>query len=395
MSALHDVDPPPGTLVLLTSVMAAAPAINYALAAAGPEVVASGLVSTAQLASLPAITFVLAALLGRACVAASDRFAVGRQLQAVLLLAALSLLVAAIGHDYWWFLAAAVIAAPGQALCNSLTNRAIRAQAPVAAIPSWTGIKQSGVQVGQFVVGAAVSAAVGLGSMGWRPAVLGVGMVALVLMVAGRRPAARLSASVRPTRARASRAALPVGVGATIIVVGLTGFAMQTLNVFLPLFVAAGLGAGPTLGAVAVAVVGVTGLGARIVVARGLARGSDTGTILVVATVLAVLVPLHLWLAERCAPWFVWIAAVIAGSSLLTVSTVANSLVIRECPPNSIGRVSAALSIAMYVGFALGPLTTGTMLHVTGSFALSWVPSALALLGSVAFAIAASHQRRA
>ncbi|WP_022903635.1 MFS transporter [Curtobacterium sp. B8] len=382
-----------GSLALLTSVMAAAPAVNYAFAAAGPAMLDSGIVTSPEFAALPAVTFVLAAVLGRSCGALSDRLDLSRQVHAVFLLAALSLLVAAGGTNFWWFLAASVIAAPGQALCNSLTNRAVRAVAPHARVPTWIGVKQSGVQAGQFLVGAVMIVAIG--SVGWRSGMLVVGAIVLGVVLIGHRRTAELGSTVRPVTGRRPRVSLPRGVALTIGVVGLSGFAMQSLNVFLALFVADGLGYGTAGGAAAVAGIGLTGLAARAGMARGLTRGRSVGSSLVTATALALLVPPGLWLAESSVRWIVWLVVILAGASLLCVSAVANTLVIQTCGSDVIGAVSARLSTWMYVGFASGPVVTGAVLHTTGSFALAWVPSAVAVFGGVVLAVAASTQRRA
>jgi sugar phosphate permease len=111
-------------------------------------------------------------------------------------------------------------------------------------------------------------------------------------------------------------------------------------------------------------------------------------------TALALLVPIWLWAAGTGAAWIVWLVAVIAGVGLLGVSTVANTLLIRSCPPTALDAASGQLSMWMYAGFAVGPLPNGALLGWSGSFAMDWLPSALSVAVAVVLTLRARADKR-
>jgi predicted MFS family arabinose efflux permease len=392
MTELHTEKTGRGILVTLTALMAAAPMVNYAMSAASPVLVGERIVSATLLAVIPTVTFTLAAVIGRLAGPLTDRLPIALQLRVLFGLSAASLILAATGATFTSFLVAGVLAAPAQALCNSATNRSIRAVAPASDVPRWTGVKQSGVQVGQLVAAIVVVTAVSSG-VGWRIGFLALALVVLVAAF-GQMPNS-LSVRGGPTVvARAPRTPLPAAARLAVVVVGLTGLAMQSVNVYLALFVSDALQLGSVAGGAAVACVGLSGVASRTVIARALARGWSTAAAMRTTTASALLVPIGLWAAGTSAAWTVWLVAVIAGVSLLGVSTVANTLLIRSCPPTTLGAASGQLSMWMYAGFAVGPLATGALLGWSGSFAVAWLPSALSIAAAVVLTLRVPADKR-
>ena len=381
-----DVSRISGALATLTALMAAAPAINYAISAAAPELYREGLLSAGELALIPASTFVLAAFIGRTAGPLTDRLSFATQTRVLFVLAALSLAIGVLATGLAGFLSASVIAAPAQALCNSVTNRAVASTSQPDLVPRWTGIKQSGVQGGQFVVGVVI--AVAAATVGWRTGFAVLAVAVVVVIAVCWEPVGRLSRIVDTSApGRRSGLSLPTGIGPAMATTGLSGFAMQSVNVYLALFVVSRLRLDTELGAVAVAGVGVCGVIGRTCIARGLARGWEPQGVLLATTLLSTLVPMGLWVVPMTTPWLLWVVVAVAGVGLLGVSTAANTLLIRVCGPSNLGAASGRLSMWMYSGFAAGPIITGAVLSATGSYSAAWTPSAIAIAASVGCAV--------
>ncbi|MGO2081247.1 MAG: MFS transporter, partial [Glutamicibacter arilaitensis] len=233
-----------GMLAILLSAVGIAPLLNYGLNATSDLVIRDLGITESQFGLLATVCFGCAALGNAAFGKFSDKQPDTRLLLLIFGTTAVALGLAAIPAGFVLLLIASGLAGFAQSFPNGVTNRILVQRVPSAQRITWTGIKQSGVQVSQLVgsLGFPMLAAV----IGWHGASLvGAALAAILAILALRivsatpMLAAPAPRSPQPDKSRPAPAAAP---STRFVIIALSsygfinGVGVQATNVYLALF---------------------------------------------------------------------------------------------------------------------------------------------------------------
>ncbi|PLC11567.1 hypothetical protein AUQ48_04045 [Kocuria flava] len=439
----RDRSPGTGLMLVLMATMAVGPLLTHSLSAMSPLVIADLGLSESQFGLLATVTFAAAAVTAVRTGRWADRLTPRTLLVVIFGGAAVSMLLAVAAPGYAVLLVAMVVSGLGQVMANPATNRLIRLHVPAPRRASWLGVKQAGVQAAQLAAGL-VFPALGL-LLGWRPAVALAAALVVVLLLAGVRtvpdgsappygragpggpaaadgraaggrigaqgPGAPAGSGARAAgggapdrdvparrRRRAARPPMPGVVRAYAAAAALTGLGAQSANVYLPLYAHRELGLDVVAAGATVSVAALLGIASRVVWARVMDRPGTDGFVLLVvmalgaagSAALLVVAPLHPSLT-----WTVWPAAVLHGAAALAVSVVVMSGTMRAVPAERLGAATGVVTMGLYAGFCTGPLLTGGLLQLTGSFGTGWTVVLACYLACALLAALARRRARA
>lgn len=362
----------------LASVMAVGPLVLHALTALGPHVVESLGLSATQFGALWFVSFGAAGLLSIQGGKLTDRLGARPLVVGVFLSSLIGLVTVGLAESYPWLLLAAALGGLAQAISNPVTNHLVFVSVSRGSQGLALGIKQSGVQVGQFLIGLllpTIALNVGLDvGMGLFAALAVLGVVVTVRLVprTARRarntrsgPAPRVGAEVRRLAAFAFVA----------------GAVNQSINVYTPLYAHQVLGTPVERAGLIVAAVGGLGvisrllwgrIGDRIVDPRAPLQWVAGGTAISAFLLLA---------APRLGEPMIWLSVVVFSATALAANVLIMLVVVRAVPDGSIGHASGWASSGLYAGFMIGPVSFGAVIDGTSGYALSWALTAAVTIG--------------
>lgn len=279
-------------------------------------------------------------------------------------------LMVAFAPNWAWVLAAAAMMGLPLGIGNPITNVLIVNRVDDAVQGTATGIKQSGVQIGALLAGAVVPPIAAAYS--WRPAVglLGVLafaglMLSLPLRQAPSSGRAELSLDGSRKQGRPSSLAAFLGVYAALM-----GCGTSAVISFLPLFAHGELSLPASRAGQLIAVVGLVGAAARVLMGVLGNRISRFEPLLVVLAAVA-MGSAGMLVAASSRPYLVWLAVIGLGASAIAWQTPAMLAVVRE------RRIAAQSSGVVMTGFIggmmIGPLTFGSLVDATSSYLLGWI----------------------
>ncbi|AJC60858.1 MFS transporter [Streptomyces sp. 769] len=368
---------------LLTAAMALSMMQLFLIGALGPRLVGELGLSRTELGLTTTVGFGVAALLSPVAGRLVDRAGPRRCLVALFLLVAVSLGLVGAASGTAALLAAVGLGGLPQALANPATNKLILARVPPERRAGVTGWKQSGVQFGAFAAGLPLS--VLAAAIGWREAVwTAAGLAAVAAWGIGVLPPDRTALATVPDTGRPVvwRRAVVVRLALYSL---LLGCGIASVNTYLALFGSQRVGLSPTVAAVLVAVLGVAGIGGRVVWSRTAGRPGRGEALPALLAAGAVGAALTLCAAVGV-PVLVWVAAVAVGSFAVAANAVSMVLVIRQAAPGRAGRDSALVSAGFFAGFAAGPPLFGVLVSTAG-YGPGWLLVAAEFAGAAAVAL--------
>lgn len=354
---------------VLVLAMGIGPLAVYALSALSPLVTSALNLNRTQLGLLATIAFIAAAISSGVVGRAADVLS-ARLVMAVLFLAAgVALLAIGLARSYVWLLIAVGVSGSAQALSNPITNRLISSHIPPGRRGALMGVKQSGVQMSQFVAGLALPSVALL--LGWRGAIATAAAFALPGLALLHHS---IPAHKSATQFAGSRRArdLPKAVWWLGGYAFLTGAAVQATNVYLPLFGYERLHLPVATAGLAAAMVGGVGLAARIVwgqLADRCRLPHRPLAFLAGASAVSALVLLAAGIAGWA--WLMWLAAALFGASGIATNVVAMLAIVRVADPSVVGTASGVLAVGLYLGFAVGPVCFGSVVDALG-YSTGW-----------------------
>jgi len=352
--------------------MGVGPLVHYSLSALGPLVVADLDLSATAFGVLWFVIFGVASLLSVTGGTLTDRFGPRYLVAGAFLTALVAIVVGSGAPSYAWLLVAAGLSGIGQALTNPATNALISTDVAPDRQGLVLGIKQSGVQAGQFVAGLALPSVALL--FGWRWALLTGGALALAGLALTLRVVPG-SAARSGRRRGAAQGPLPVAVRWMTAYSFLMALVTQATNVYLPLYVHDELGAPVGRAGLVVAALGGVGIVARLAWGA-LARESEAEHAFfagLAAAAAVAMVAFHL--AAYAGEWLVWAGAALFSFSALAANVVVMLAVVRTVGSGAVGRASGWTSRGLYLGYMAGPPLFGAVVDAA-SYAVAWLACA-------------------
>lgn len=368
-----------GTLLALA--MGAGPLVNHGFTALSPLLVTELGLSTVQYGALWTVTFGVGAALTMLGARVFDQVAPRVTLTAVFSTAALGLVAAGLASSYAWLVVAAVLGGLSQSVATPVTNQVVSRSLPRRSWGLALGLKQSGVQVAQFVTGITLPT---LALLWGRDAgfVVLTALPVVGLLLVRRLVPARPSPVDAATEASAP-ARLPAHVTWLTVYAFIAGASQQAVNVHLPLYAHDAVGVPVTRAGLLVAAVGVLGIVARMVWSRGAGRLPDVRAPLLWMGVLgfgsATVLGAGTWLGE----WVVWLGAALFACGALAANALIMLVVVRVVPATMVGRASGRTAGALFAGFMAGPVGFGLLVDGPGGYPLAWAAVASATVAMV------------
>lgn len=345
--------------------MACAPAAVFAVQAMGPYLVGEGTLDAQSLGAVIGLAYLVAALASTIAGRLVDRSRSGAWLVVVPLLSMGA--VTALMYGTGAGVLAAVIPLSGLALAmaNPSTNRVLAEWSGVRRARGM-GIKQSGVALGQMLVGGTVPLLIPVvGSMGALVAIVG-GCAVIALTVLGRTPQTGRGEPVRG-------GLLSTGLVPLFASVACLSIGTQVVHSYLPLFARGDFGFHPSSAGLFVSLTGGLGIVSRTLWTRVYARVSRRERVMTVALGGAVLSAGLLAAAGVTGSRGVLFLAVTAFS-LFTFGIVAmiQLRVLELVPLEAVGKVSGWLGTCMFGGCAAGPVAAGLLVSRGVDYAVVW-----------------------
>lgn len=358
-----------GTLALA---MGVGPLAVYVLSALAPAITEELALSRTQLGTLATVSYLVTASLSVTTGDVIDRVTTRAALFTLFLVGGASLAGIGVAPGYGTLMFAVALSGLTQALSNPVTNQTIATLLPPGERGLIMGVKQSGVQMCQFIAGATLPLlAVGLG---WRGATLTMPVIALaglvlVLLVIPRAPA---PASGAKRTAGGARVPLPPSVWWLAAYSFLIGACLQATNVYVPLFAFEEVGFGAVLAGATTGVLGGVGVLSRMGWGRLAERISPPQLPLAYLAVGGTVAATLLFLSPQV-PAFVWAGVVAHALTAVAANVVAAMAIVRIVEVPQLGRASGVLALGLYLGFAVGPVAFGALADRTGSFGPGWL----------------------
>lgn len=346
---------------LLGAAMALPMLVFYAIGALGPFLVADLQVPEHWLGYLTMSAFGLAALLSLGAGAIVERLGGRRALGLLFGCCAAAYTLAGILPGFLGLVLALAVCGVAQALANPATNLLIAEQFPVAERAATVGFKQAGVQVSALFAGLLLPLLAQY--LGWRVALVLFAPLALLLGWTVLRHLPGLPASARgaspPLRRPSTGLALLMAVQCSVAI------ALSSFVTYLGVFARAQEVPAVLAGSL-VAVFGVMGIVARVLLTPLAARMRDESLMLGALCALAALAVFSL---SRATPQaWIWLLVGSIGMGLTAVATnaVAMSMVLRDRAFGAPAASASLLSVGFFAGFALGPPMFGALLRARG-----------------------------
>lgn len=369
-------------LGILLSAVGIAPLLNYGLSATSDLIIRDLGINESQFGLLATACFAAATIGNAAMGRFNDRQPDTRLMILIFGLTTLAMLLAAMAGNFWLLVAAAALSGLAQSFPNGVTNRILAQRVPSAQRITWTGVKQSGVQVAQLVgsVGFPLMAA----WVGWQGASLAGAVLAAVLGVLAVRIVSTVPLLAAPGPSKSAKAGsgatLPADTSTRFFIVALTAFGfingagVQATNVYLPLFAVRELDFSLIVGGLTAAAAGVIGVSARVGWGAMMSRGMSAPKLMLLLAVMATGGGISFLLSQQLhSAVLLWLAVALHGASALGVSVVLMAALLRAIPASRMGIASGIVSAGQFGGFTVGPLLMGVLVGSPGGFTAGWI----------------------
>lgn len=390
-------------IVSTAAIMATGPTLAFTLAALSPYIVTDVRLSPGQLGVLPAVVFGVSAPLTILSGFLLDKNGPRPFLLVSTVSAAAALSVLATAGNFADLLAAALLASAAVALGNPLTNMMISRRRPRNP-GRVVGVKQAGVQLGQWCVGFAAPMAAAV--FGWRVAAGGVAALVLLVGLAiyiasgpfyrgttGRRALASSAekGAATPPAPRFTTIADVVPLAAHMFLIGII---IQSANTYLPLYGFGPVEMSASQAGFLIGWIGAVGASARVIIGLAADRVGEPsiGRLLphfALATGLSLLLVAG---AQRLGSWALLLGTAGYAATGLAANVIVMLQISVRSRPASVGRYSALVAAALSVGFFVGPFAFGIALDMRVAYSVLW--GLLALLAFVAASIVYVWNRR-
>lgn len=288
-----------------------------------------------------------------------------------LAIAAVALTAVSAAPVFALLVVAAGLTGIAQGFSNPATNKLIALHVEPGRRGIVTGIKQSGVQFGTFLGGLLLP----LFALwwGWRIAV-----VAFVAVPVAGFILAWLAVPHDPARSvHDTEDMVPGTIPPFIFRLAIYGFLLgaggTAIFTYMPLFAQEVLGLSLPVAGAAVALMGLTGIVARISWARFAEISIGSVQALSHIARLAALAALLLIGSEYLGGWLIWVAAMVTGLSASSWNSVGMLAIIQRVPGSLAGRGSGIVLFGFLAGLGLGAPIFGWSVDRLGTYNPGWI----------------------
>jgi predicted MFS family arabinose efflux permease len=254
------------------------------------------------------------------------------------------------------------------------------------------GVKQAGVQVGAFAIGALLPSLAS--AWGWRAALAPV----IVVPVIGVGAALKI---IPPDAGPSHETELgPVFGGFTPVVRRTTiygflmGLGVAAVSSYLPLYAREEVGMSVRMAGFVAALVGLVGILSRVFWGHLSERYGRYWLPLVVMGVGSAAATVMVLAADSTGPALVWAAAVVFGATAITWNTVGMLYILSEVEIAEAGRASGWVLVGFYGGFAASPALFGHSVDATGGYGLGWTVATVVFVAAALVAELGRRSRR-
>lgn len=360
-----------GFATVLAVAMATGTLSQFAFSVLAPFLIDEFDITRFQLGMLTTAMFTLGAIGSLPAGRLVDRLGGRRVLIASMGIVVVAVVVMASAPLFPVMVIGATLAGCALAAGNPTTNKLVAVHIPTGRRGVIMGVKQAGVQVGGFAMGAALPAAAE--ATDWRLALALVSVVPIAGIVAALRivPADERAES-RPDRRPLLIAALKPVVRTTAIYGFLMGLGVAATSAYLPLYAEERIGMPVTTAGLVAATIGGVGVFSRVLWGWATERHGRFALPMSVLGVGSATATLLVMLADSAGAGWLWVAAVLHGATAITWNSVGMLLVLAEVGAEEAGRASGWVLLGFYSGFALSPSIFGYSVDASGDYVLGW-----------------------
>lgn len=327
-------------------------------------------ISRAQVGFLVTATGLVGALASPLFGRVTDRLGSVRSVIGTLIAGGLTTIALASAPSYSILVLAAILTGFPNGWGNPSTNALIVDNVPSGSRGVITGIKQSGVQIGTFLGGVLLPVFTGWWS--WRVAVL----VFLAMPVAGLiGMLGRRDSEHRQKRARHADGVLPISVRWVAVYGFVSGLASSSIISFVPLFAHEDLKWSEEAAGTMIALMGLTGIVARVIWPRLSERTLGHGRTLRILAMLSVLSAALLALSsvDLVGGWALPLAVLFLGSGAVAWNAVGMLAVMDFSPEGLVGKGTGLVLFGFLLGLAIGPPLMGFSVDSLGTYTPGWI----------------------
>lgn len=359
---------------VLTGAMALPMLIFYAIGTLGPFLVTDLGVAPGWLGYLTMSAFGFAALLSLWAGPLVNRLGSRRALALLFLVATLAYGLIGVAPGFGGVVLAVAVCGIAQALSNPATNLLIAERVLPQKKAAVVGLKQAGVQVAALFAGLVLP---GIAQQfGWRAALLLLVPLGMLLALGAPRIAPKAAAG-KPASFGLAR---PSRVLALLMAIQLcAGVALSAYITFLGVF-ATRQGMSSVVAGSLVAVFGVMGILARVVLTPIGGRMRDESWLLLILLALAACA---IGVTAQATPerhWMLWAGTIGIGLTAVATNAIAMSMLLRDRAFGTPATSAGMLSVGFFGGFAFGPPSFGALSAGPWGFDGAWA----ALIGVLA-----------
>jgi predicted MFS family arabinose efflux permease len=373
-----------GLAATLSTGMVVSTFVGYAFGALGPFIIDDLGLSRTALGSLTTVMYFVGSALSPVLGPLVDRFGGRRSLLALFAVGSAGTLVVAASPGYGGLVAGAALAGVAVALGNIATNQLIARHVEPTRQGILTGVKQSGVQVGAFLAGAALPALAE--AWGWRWALAASALIAAGGVAGTLLTVPSHTCVPQPSGRRlmnASTGPLGTAVNRLTAYSTLMGLGVGAAGAYLPLYAVEELGTSRRAAGLAAGIMGLVGVLARVWWGRLHDRTTTpvTRTLLLLAAGSVVAAGL-VWAARASGVALLWAGAVALGATAVAWNALGMLSIVRDVDASRAGRASGRVLLGFFAGFFVGPVSFGAVVDATGTYAFGWAGVTAAFLAA-------------
>lgn len=326
----------------------------------------------------------------------TDRIGARRSVVLVLVISAVAMALMAASPNLWWLALSALVAGIPQGWGNPATNSLISTRVPAGRRGAVTGIKQSGVTLGVFLSGAtmpAIATAWGWRASVWVFAVL-FAVVALAVQLTLQADPERTEFAPISSTTRSGRVPLDPFIWRLALYALLMGTAGGAVGRFFPLFAEESIGFSTEAAGAIVAIGGLLGMAARVLVGRWAEQRIAPTRLLGILAVVGVAYCSILAIVTPSTGGLLWVSPPFNAVGIAAWNAVAMLAIIMFVSTAESGRASGVVMLGFLGGLSISAPVAGLVVDAAGTYRPVWLVAAALAAGAALLMLLGPDGRR-